>query len=279
MRLISFNVNGIRAITGKIKNGEKKGSATNNVIKTLIEEQKPDVLCFQEVKTQNQADLACFKSNFKYILTNFSKFKKGYSGVAMMCNEKPKWISYDFKMFDEEQLGPYSNYEWIDEGRIITARFSNCVVVTVYTPNAQPELARIKDRVEWEAMLRKYLKLLEEESQVPVILCGDLNCAHNEIDLHNPKGKKKTPGFSTEERAELQKMMDEGFTDTFRYLNPTEAKYTYFSNFANSRERGVGWRIDYFLVSDSAKDNITGADCLNDYWGSDHCPVLLDISI
>jgi exodeoxyribonuclease-3 len=279
MRLISFNVNGIRAITGKIKNGEKKGSATNNVIKTLIEEQKPDVLCFQEVKTQNQADLACFKSNFKYILTNFSKHKKGYSGVAMMCNEKPQWVSYDFKMFDEEQLGPYSNYEWIDEGRIITARFSTCVVVTVYTPNAQPELARIKDRVEWETMLRKYLKLLEEEAKVPVILCGDLNCAHNEIDLHNPKGKKKTPGFSTEERAELQKMMDEGFTDSFRYLNPTEAKYSYFSNFANSRERGIGWRIDYFLVSNSAKENITGADCLNDYWGSDHCPVLLDISV
>jgi exodeoxyribonuclease-3 len=279
MRLISFNVNGIRAITGKIKNGEKKGSATNNVIKTLIEEQKPDVVCFQEVKTQNQGDLACFKSNFKYILTNFSKHKKGYSGVAMMCNEKPQWVSYDFKMFDEEQLGPYSNYEWIDEGRIITARFSTCVVVTVYTPNAQPELARLDDRVEWETMLRKYLKLLEEEAKVPVILCGDLNCAHNEIDLHNPKGKKKTPGFSTEERAELQKMMDEGFTDSFRYLHPEEAKYTYFSNFANSRERGVGWRIDYFLVSDSAKENITGADCLNEYWGSDHCPVLLDISV
>jgi exodeoxyribonuclease-3 len=279
MRLISFNVNGIRAITGKIKNGEKKGSATNNVIKTLIEEQKPDVLCFQEVKTQNQGDLACFKSNFKYILTNFSKHKKGYSGVAMMCNEKPQWVSYDFKMFDEEQLGPYSSYEWIDEGRIITARFSTYVVVTVYTPNAQPELARIDDRIVWETMLRKYLKLLEEEAKVPVILCGDLNCAHNEIDLHNPKGKKKTPGFSTEERAELQKMMDEGFTDSFRYLNPDLAKYTYFSNFANSRERGVGWRIDYFLVSDSAKENITGADCLNDYWGSDHCPVLLDISV
>lgn len=279
MRLISFNVNGIRAITGKTKNGEKKGSATNNVIKTLIEEQKPDVLCFQEVKTQSQGDLACFKSNFKYILTNFSKHKKGYSGVAMMCNQKPQWVSYDFKMFDEDKLGPYNSYEWIDEGRIITARFSTCVVVTVYTPNAQPELARIKDRVEWETMLRKYLKLLEEDAKVPVILCGDLNCAHNDIDLHNPKGKKKTPGFSTEERAELQKMFDEGFTDSFRHLNPELAKYTYFSNFANSRARGIGWRIDYFLVSNSAKENITGADCLNDYWGSDHCPVLLDISV
>ena len=279
MRLISFNVNGIRAITGKIKNGEKKGSATNNVIKTLIEEQKPDVLCFQEVKTQSQGDLACFKSNFKYILTNFSKFKKGYSGVVLMTNTKPQWVSYDFKMFTEEQLGPYSHYEWIDEGRVITAKFEKCVVVTVYTPNSQPELARLDDRVEWEAMLRKYLKLLEEYAKVPVVLCGDLNCAHNEIDLHNPKGKSKTAGFSTEERAELQKMIDEGFTDSFRYLHPEEAKYSYFSNFANSRARGIGWRIDYFLVSDSAKENIKEADCLNDYWGSDHCPVLLDIAV
>jgi exodeoxyribonuclease-3 len=266
-------------MTSKIKNGEKKGSATNNVIKTLIEEQKPDVLCFQEVKTQSEGDLAFLKSDFKYIFTNFSKHKKGYSGVALMCNLKPQWVSYDFKMYEEEKVGPYSAYEWANEGRIITAKFEKVVVVTVYTPNAQPELARLDDRVEWEGMLRKYLQLLEEELNVPVVLCGDLNCAHNEIDLHNPKGKKKTPGFSTEERAEFQKMIDCGFTDSFRHLNPTAAKYSYFSNFANSRERGIGWRIDYFLVSNSAKENITGADCLNDYWGSDHCPVLLDISV
>ncbi len=276
MRLISFNVNGIRAITGKIKNGEKKGSATNNVIKTLIEEQKPDVLCFQEVKTQSQGDLMFLKSNFKHIFTNFSKFKKGYSGVALLCNEKPQWISYDFKMYTEEQIGPYSNYEWIDEGRIITAKFESCVVVTVYTPNSQAELARLDERVEWESMLRKYLTLLKEETNVPVVLCGDLNCALNEIDIHNPKNKSKVPGFSNEERAELQKMIDCGFTDSFRHLNPEQVKYTYFSNFANSRARGIGWRIDYFLVSD--KEKIKAADCLNDYWGSDHCPVLLDIS-
>ena len=279
MRLISFNVNGIRSMTSKIKNGEKKGSATNNVIKTLIEEQKPDVLCFQEVKTQSEGDLAFLKSNFKYIFTNFSKYKKGYSGVAMLTNTKPQWVSYDFKMFEEEQLGPYNNYEWIDEGRIITTKFEKCVIVTVYTPNSQPELARLDDRIEWEAMLRKYLTLLEEELKVPVILCGDLNCAHNEIDLHNPKGKKKVAGFSTEERAEFQKMIECGFTDSFRHLYPDTAKYSYFSNFANSRERGIGWRIDYFLVSDSTKENITGADCLNEYWGSDHCPVLLDLDI
>jgi exodeoxyribonuclease-3 len=279
MRIISWNVNGIRAITGKIKNGEKKGSATNNVIKDLIEEQKPDVLCFQEVKTQNDGDLAYLKSNFKYIFTNFSKEKKGYSGVALLTNTKPQWISYDFKMYSEEQIGNYNNYQFVSEGRLITARFNNIIVVTTYVPNAQPELARIDDRVEWEKIIRNYLKLLKEENSVPVVFCGDLNVAHNDIDIHNPKGKSKTAGFSTEERNEFNKLIAGGFTDSFRYLYPDVQKYTYFSNFANSRARGIGWRIDYCLVSDLAKENIVGADCLNDYWGSDHCPVLLDISV
>jgi exodeoxyribonuclease-3 len=278
MRIISWNVNGIRAVTGKIKNGEKKGSATNNVVKTLIEEQKPDVLCLQEVKTQNEGDLAHLKSEFKYIFTNFSKHKKGYSGVALLSNQKPQWISYDFKMYTEEQIGNYSDYDWIDEGRVITAKFDKCVVVTVYTPNAQPELARIDDRVVWEEMLRRYLGLLMTEMSVPVVLCGDLNCCHKEIDIHDPKGKAKTPGYSTVERAEFQKMIDAGFTDSFRHIHPTEIKYTYFSNFANSRGNNKGWRIDYCLVSNSAKEHIVGADCLNEYWGSDHCPVVVDIN-
>jgi len=279
MRIISFNVNGIRSITGKIKNGEKKGSATNNVVKTLIEEQKPDILCFQELKTQNVGDLALFKNNYKNIYTNFSKYKKGYSGVALMTNLEPEWVTYGFDMYDEELIGEYSNYEFIDEGRIITAKFDTFVAVTVYTPNAQPELARLTDRVAWEGILRMYLKQLEEELELPVILCGDLNCAHNEIDIHNPKGKKKTPGFSTEERKEFQYMIDAGFTDSFRHLYPDTVKYSYWSNFANARERNVGWRIDYVLVSDSAADKIVEADCLSQYCGSDHGPVLLEINL
>lgn len=279
MRIISFNVNGIRSITGKIKNGEKKGSATNNVVKTLIEEQTPDILCFQELKTQNVGDLALFKNNYKNIYTNFSKYKKGYSGVALMTNLEPEWVTYGFDMYDEELIGEYSNYEFIDEGRIITAKFDTFVAVTVYTPNAQPELARLTDRVAWEGILRMYLKQLEEELELPVILCGDLNCAHNEIDIHNPKGKKKTPGFSTEERKEFQYMIDAGFTDSFRHLYPDTVKYSYWSNFANARERNVGWRIDYVLVSDSTADKIVEADCLSQYCGSDHGPVLLEINL
>jgi len=279
MRIISWNINGVRATTGKIKNGEKKGSATNNVIKTLIEEQRPDVLCFQEVKTQNAGDLSCFKSNFKYILTNFSKFKKGYSGVALLCNEKPLWVSYDFKMYSEEQIGPYNKYEWVDEGRLITARFKNCVIVTAYVPNAQPELARIEERIEWEKTMREYLKLLKEENTVPVILCGDLNVAPDVIDIHDKKNRDKVAGASKEERAEYKKLLECGFINAFRHLYPNERKYTYFSNFANARQNGKGWNIDHWIVSDSVKDSIVESDMLVEYFGSDHVPVLLDINV
>lgn len=279
MRIISWNINGVRATTGKIKNGEKKGSATNNVIKTLIEEQRPDVLCFQEVKTQNDGDLACFKTDFKYILTNFSKHKKGYSGVSLLCNEKPLWVSYDFKMYSEEQIGEYNKYEWVDEGRLITARFSNCIIVTAYVPNAQPELARLEERVAWEETMRAYLKLLKEENSVPVILCGDLNVAPDVIDIHDKKNRDKVAGASKEERAEYKKLLECGFVNVFRHLYPTERKYTYFSNFANARQNGKGWNIDHWLVSDAAKGTIVESDMLVEYYGSDHVPILLDISL
>jgi exodeoxyribonuclease III len=279
MKLISFNVNGIRAITGKIKNGEKKGSLTNNVLKNLIEEQQPDILCLQEVKTQQEGDLAVLAKAFPNLYYTFSKEKKGYSGVAMATKETPEWVRYDFEHYDESVIGQYNSYDWMLEGRIITAKFSSFIVVGVYTPNAQPELARIQERVEWEKILRNYLTELEKEFQIPVLLCGDLNCAHQEIDLHNPKGKKNTPGFSTQERKEFQSMIDAGFVDSFRQLHPVEKKYTYWSNFANSRARNVGWRIDYVLVSKAAKDKIQAADCLNEYHGSDHCPVMIEIKV
>ena len=263
MRIISWNVNGIRSMTNKLKNGEKTGSPSDNGIQTLIKEQNPDILCFQEIKTQNQKDLEFLP--FKYILANFAE-KKGYSGVAMLTNIKPIWVAYNFELY--EQLG---SHDFI-KGRIITARFEHVVVVTVYVPNSQDELARLKDRLEWEALIRKYLTLLKENS-VPIIFCGDLNIAPEEIDIHEPKGKKMTAGFSTEERAEFRKLLDVGFIDSFRHLHK-EVKYTYWSNFRKSREKNKGWRIDLILVSN---DIIHAADCLTDYMGSDHCPVLLDL--
>ena len=270
MRIISWNVNGIRSMTYKLKNGEKTGSPTDNGLQTLIKEQNPDILCFQEVKTQNKSDLEFL--HFKYILTNFAK-KKGYSGVALLTNIRPEWVSYDFNMYTEEQLGPY-HYDFVQEGRIITARFKNVVVVTVYVPNSQDELARLEDRYNWERLVRNYLKLLKEENSVPVVLIGDINIAPEEIDIHNPKVKKRTPGFSIEEREEFKKLLEVGFVDSFRHLH-SEAKYTYWSNFHNAREKNKGWRIDVALISD--KDKICAADCLTEFYGSDHCPILLEL--
>lgn len=266
-------------MTQKLKNGEKKGNPTNNGLKTLIEEKKPDFLALQEVKTQNQSDLDTFKTDFKYIFTNLSKYKKGYSGVALLTNKKPQWISYGFEMYSEEEIGNYSEFEFTDEGRIITAKYPQYIVITVYVPNAQPELARLADRLEWESLMRKYLKKLEEDMKVPIILCGDLNIAPNEIDIHNPKGKSKTAGFSTEERREFQKLLETGFTDSFRHLYPTTIKYSYWSNFANARGKDIGWRIDMVMVSNVAQNKIRETEYLKDFMGSDHCAVLCDLDI
>ena len=279
MKLISFNVNGIRAITGKLKNGEKKGSMTNNCLKTLVAAEQPDILCLQEIKTQNEGDLACLSHLFPHLYSTFSIHKKGYSGVALCSKVEPEWVSYTFDRYDEELIGDYNSYDWLMEGRIITAKYKTYVVVAVYTPNAQPELARLKERIAWEWVLRMYLVELQREFELPILLCGDLNCAHQEIDIYNPKGKKKTPGFSTEERQELQYMMDAGWIDSFRYLHPEEKKYSYWSNFSQSRKRNIGWRIDYVLVSDSSKGLIEEADYLTEYHGSDHCPVMIRMNL
>ncbi len=276
MRIISFNVNGIKSMSTKSKDGEKTGSLDNNVLTSLITEYSPDILCFQEIKCQSSNDLKFLKKHFKNIYTNHSKARKGYSGTAILTNLEPEWVSYDFEHFPEHEIGAYAHFDFINEGRLTTAKFNNCVVVNSYTINSKDGLIRIDSRVEWEALLRNYLIALEIETKLPVILCGDLNCAHMPIDIYNPKGKNNTPGYAPKEREEFGKMLDQGFIDTFRHLNPSTVKYTYWSNFAKSRERNVGWRIDYFLVSECAKELIQFADCLNDFKGSDHCPVLCD---
>ncbi len=278
MRIISWNVNGIRAVCGKIKNGDKTGNAKDNVITTLIKEQNPDILCFQEIKTSSKSDLDCLKPYFQNIYTNHAQ-KKGYSGTALLSKEKPDWISYDFAHFPEEVIGEYETKDFENEGRIITAKFKTFVLVTCYTPNSKPELARLDERLEWEQLMRNYLKALETETSLPVILTGDLNVAPTTIDIHNPKGKDKTAGYSKEERAEFQKLLDVGFTDSFRHLHPTEKKYTYWSNFANSRGKNLGWRIDMFMISSCIKDTIKEADCLDTFMGSDHAPIIINLDI
>jgi len=278
MRIISWNVNGIRSMMSKLKDGTKKGSKTVNGINTLVDETKPDILCLQELKTQSRDDIQFLQSKFKYVLTNFSKVKKGYSGVALLCNEKPQWVSYDFKMYDETQIGEYNKYEWINEGRIITARFSKCIVITAYVPNSKDDLLRIDERIAWEEIMRNYLKLLKDENTVPIIYVADHNVAPTDIDIYDKRNRDRVAGASKEERAEYIKLVDSGFINAFRHLHPTVRKYSYFSNFANSRQENKGWTIDHCMVSANAKDKIVASDMLLDYFGSDHVPVLLDIS-
>jgi exodeoxyribonuclease-3 len=256
MRIISFNVNGIRAIAQK------------HILEQLIQEQKPDILTLQEIKTQSIGDLDFLKPFFNHIYIN-TAVKKGYSGTALLTNVEPEWIAHNFEYYDLA-----TEKTWSQEGRAITAKFQTHIVVTVYTPNAKPGLVRIQERLEWEECLRMYLWALEEFN-LPIILCGDLNVAPEAIDIHN-KQPKNTPGASVEERTAFQ-LLTQTYTDSFRHLYPDKQEFSWWSNFANSRDRNKGWRIDLILVNTTHKDKIEIAEILRDYKGSDHCPVLLQI--
>lgn len=292
MRLISFNVNGIRSMKQKLRNGEKTtDEEKESVILELIREQDPDILCFQEVKTQNKDDLAWIP--IPYVYSTFSKEKKGYSGTVLFSKEEPEWVNYDFALLfeapphdhgcDEKELEEIVEEvkmsPFLQEGRMITAKFPNYMVVTMYTPNAKPKLARIKERIAWENLLRFYLVFLEQRFKIGVIVCGDLNCAHEDIDIHNPKANRKSPGFSDQERALFQTLLNTGYTDSFRHLYPERVAYSYWSNFGKSREKNHGWRIDYVLVSRVLRDRLVDALYLKDYYGSDHCPVLVELDM
>ncbi len=292
MRIVSFNINGSKAICGKLKNGEKKGHYSNNCLKTLIKETKADILCLQEIKTQDPVnDLGTLLEvhagvkkpitlapYYKYIYHNLAE-KKGYSGTAIFCNVKPEWVEYDFKHFSEDTIGSYSDFAFTKEGRMITAKFETFVLVNCYVPNTKSDLSRLEERLEWEQLLRNYVTALELETELPVIICGDLNVAHKEIDIHSPKTNKKSAGFTQEERDAFSEFLKIGFVDAFRTMRPMEIKYSYWSNFRNSRENNKGWRLDYFLISESAKDKIIDSDILTEFMGSDHCPVYLEIDI
>lgn len=234
----------------------------NKGFRDFLEEKNADAYCIQETKMQpEQAD---FEFPGYQIYWN-SANKKGYSGTAVITKTTPLQVTYDLGLAIHN-----------DEGRCITLEFDDFYLVTVYTPNAKPELARIEYRMEWEDAFRKYVNDLDK--QKPVIVCGDLNVAHNEIDLKNPKANVGNPGFSNEERQKFNELLDSGFTDTFRHLNPDlEGAYTWWSYRFRARQNNAGWRIDYFLVSKRITDQIQGSAILSDVLGSDHCPVELDI--
>jgi exodeoxyribonuclease-3 len=251
MKLVSWNVNGLRA-------------CLNKGFEDFFKEVDADMFCIQETKMQpEQADIS-FEG---YSLYWNSAVKKGYSGTAIFTKKEPLSVSYDFGL-DKHN----------DEGRVITLEFDEFYLVTAYTPNAQRGLTRIDYRMEWEDDFRNYL--VELDKKKPIILCGDLNVAHNEIDLKNAKSNVKNAGFSNEERGKMTELLEAGFVDSFRYLYPDlTGAYTWWSYMFNAREKNVGWRIDYFIVSEKIKEKIQDSIIHKDIFGSDHCPVELDIQL
>ena len=251
MKLVSWNVNGIRACV-------KKGFLD------YFKDVDADIFCLQETKLQEgqiSLELEGYHQYWNYAL------KKGYSGTAIFTKEKPLSVKYGVGELDEEP-----------EGRIITLEFENFYMVNVYTPNAKRDLSRLDYRLEWEDGMIDYLKELDLVK--PVIFCGDLNVAHQEIDLKNPKPNIGNSGFTNEERGKMTELLDAGFIDTFRHFYPDqEGAYTWWSYMAKVRERNIGWRIDYFIVSKRLADSLIEANIHCDVMGSDHCPVVLETNL
>ena len=250
MKLISWNVNGIRACL-------TKGFAD------FFKEVDADIFCLQETKCQpDQVDLE-FEGYNSYWN---SAEKKGYSGTAIFTKHEPINVTYGIGIDEHDK-----------EGRVITLEFEKFYMITIYTPNAKRELERLDYRMIWEDEIRKYLLKLNKTK--PVIVCGDLNVAHNEIDLKNPKSNRRNAGFTDEERGKMTELLSAGFTDSFRYLHPEEIGYTWWSYMGHAREKNIGWRIDYFITSKDIETQIKDATIYPDIFGSDHCPVGLDIDI
>lgn len=249
MKFISWNVNGLRA-------------CVNKGFLDFFHEINADVFCIQETKLQEgQIDLS-LPGYYQY--WNYAK-KKGYSGTAIFTKKEPLSVNYGIGIPEHDE-----------EGRVITLEYENYYLITCYTPNSQSELARLSYRMEWEDAFLQYLKGLEEKK--PVIFCGDLNVAHKEIDLKNPKTNRKNAGFTDEEREKFSVLLENGFIDTFRYFYPEqEGIYSWWSYRFHAREKNAGWRIDYFLVSQSLKEKLKGAAIHTEVPGSDHCPVELKI--
>ncbi|WP_028778918.1 exodeoxyribonuclease III [Shimazuella kribbensis] len=252
MKLVSWNVNGFRAVCNK-------GNFQN-----YFHEVDADIFCLQETKLQEgqmDFDLEGYHSYW-----NFAE-KKGYSGTAIFTKEEPIAVTYglDIEKYDQE-------------GRVITMVFENFNLVTVYTPNSKRVLTRLDYRMEWEDAFLDYIKRLDVHK--PVIFCGDLNVAHQEIDLKNPKTNRKSAGFSDQEREKFSALLEEGFVDTYRYLYPDqEDAYSWWSYLGKAREKNSGWRLDYFVVSERLQNQIKEAKISNHIMGSDHCPIELEINI
>ena len=250
MKFISWNVNGLRACVGKD-------------FSQSFESLNADFFCLQETKMQaGQLELQ-FPGYTSY--WNYAE-KKGYSGTAIYTRKEPLAVTYGIGIDEHDH-----------EGRVITLEYDKFFLVTVYTPNSQEELRRLDYRMTWEDAFQAYLHQLDAKK--PVIVCGDMNVAHQEIDLKNPKTNRRSAGFTDEERSKMTQLLSNGFTDTFRTLHPEQITYSYWSYRFRARQKNAGWRIDYFLISDRLRPQLKGASIHTEIYGSDHCPVELDIDI
>ena len=255
MKLVSWNVNGLRAVI-------------NKGFEEFFKEADADIFCIQEIKMQEDQIDDKIREIFKGYNTYWnSAEKKGYSGTAIITKNIPLNIKFGIGIEEHDK-----------EGRVITLEFDKFYMVNCYTPNSKRELERLDYRMVWEDAFRNYL--IELNKKKPVIVCGDLNVAHKEIDLKNPKTNRRNAGFTDEEREKMTELLNAGFTDTFRYLYPDKTDmYTWWSYMFKAREKNAGWRIDYFIVSDSIKDKIKESYIYSEIMGSDHCPVGLDIDV
>lgn len=251
MKLISWNVNGIRA-------------CVNKGFMDFFNEIDADIFCIQESKMQEGQLVLDMPGYYQY--WNYAE-KKGYSGTAIFTKKEPVSVSYGIGIEEHDR-----------EGRVITLEFEKFYMITCYTPNSQNELKRLDYRMQWEDDFKAYLKELEKTK--PIILCGDLNVAHKEIDLKNPKTNRTNAGFTDEERAKMTALLEDGFIDTFRYFYPDDVgRYSWWSYRFKAREKNAGWRIDYFIVSEALRDRLESADIHKDIMGSDHCPIELQIRL
>ncbi len=244
MKLVSWNVNGLRA-------------CMNKGFQDFLQAADADIVCVQETKMQREQANFVFPGYFEYWN---SAVKKGYSGTAVFSKNEPLSVSYGLGIDEHDQ-----------EGRVITCEYPGFYLVCVYTPNSKDGLLRLDYRMEWEDAFRKYVGKLDEAK--PVIICGDLNVAHEEIDLKNPKSNVRNPGFTAEERGKMDELLAAGFLDSFRCLYPDTVKYSWWSYRFRAREKGIGWRIDYFLLSQRLRPRLQDALIYDEITGSDHCPV------
>jgi len=250
VKLVSWNVNGLRACLTK-------------GFLDYVAQENPDIICLQETKMQPEQAVFELEGYYRYF---HSAEKKGYSGTAVLTKEEPLSVTYDFG--DEIHR---------HEGRIITAEYPEFWLVCCYTPNSQDGLKRLEYRLQWEDDLREYLQQLDAVK--PVVYCGDLNVAHQEIDLKNPKTNRMNPGFTDQEREKMTRLLSCGFVDSFRYLHPdAEGAYSWWSYRYNARKNNAGWRIDYFITSQRLAARIAAAEIRSEVYGSDHCPVVLELN-